>query len=254
MVASILFLSLKTLAQQGELKGYVEDKTTLLPLHGAHIQNHTTRKLVISDPDGTFILPVSIGDSVVISYTGFYTASFIIDGPSIQTRQFYSLEPSELSLQDVVITPVPEYWDFKKELLNTDPVDSSIKIDVPKVGKYTFYDPRTAPLDGEKDAPMFSIPIDLEKLSKKGREKKKFEKVLQKEQKWKEAHLKFNRDLVAQLTDLEGDELTNFISFCDFSVDHILDTHVLELKEEILALLSEFKSKGSFDDRYPPGA
>lgn len=242
---------------QGEpLEGYIEDQSNFLPLHGAHIQNHSSKKLVISAPNGTFTMPVAIGDSIAISYTGFETQSFVVTQDHIEKRQFFSFKPDEVTLQDIVVTPFPEYWRFKQLILEIDPPDSSLNIQVPSVGKYAFYDPRSTPLNQNLEAPMVRIPFDLERFTKRGKEKKKLAEILAQDRKWKLANEKFNRDWVASLTNLEADELTSFIAFCNFSADYIIETHLVDLKTQVLVLLEEFNSdsKESGKEHYSPGA
>ena len=244
-------------AQERNLKGYVEDRSTSSPLHGAHIQNIRTRKLAITSLNGTFAIPASVGDSIILSYTGFERKLLIVTEDKLQKPLSIALNPAEIELNDVVITPFPEYWRFKQMILETDPQDSSLAISLPMVGKYAFYDPRSEPMPLQENllAPSIAVPINLEGLTKRGKEKKKLQKALEQERKWKIASEKFNRQWVKDLTELEGEVLTNFIAFCNFSADYIIETHLLELKAEILVLLSEFKASAAPDETpYTPGA
>ena len=251
----LVFIHSYCFAQQQELKGYIEDQSSVLPLHGAHIQNITSQQLAISAPNGTFSLLVSEGDSIIISYTGYQFHAFKVEAHHIAERQFISLMPDQVILKDVVVTPFPEYWRFKELILETQPVDSSVHINLPKVDKYAFYDPRTASLDGDLGAPTVSIPFDLEKFTKKGKEKKKLKEILERERKWKSAQSRFNRDWVAKLSGLTGDELTDFIAFCNFTADHIIETSLTDLKNQVLVLLEEFRSGlDSSDGMKNPGA
>lgn len=159
-------------------------------------------------------------------------------------------------MQDVVVTPFPEYRRFKQIILETEPTDSSLHIDVHKVGRYAFYDPRSAPINQDLAPPTVRIPFDLEGLTRRGKEKKKFIQVLEDERKWKLASEKFNREWLEDLTNLAGEDLTDFIAFCDFSADYILKTHLIDLKSQVMVLLKEFQSveQNSKNDQYLPGA
>ena len=242
-------------SQNTDLKGFVKDSLTNKPLHGAHIQNITADKLVTSAPNGFFEMPVQVGDSLVVTYIGFEPYPIVITQELNETLSV-TLRASSFELMDIVVTPFPEYERFKEMILEVNPPDSSISFSLPKVGKFAFYDPRTAPLDIDPLAPSVRIAFDLEPLTKRGREKKKLKKILEKERKWKIALQKFNRDWVGELTRLEGNELTSFIAFCDFSVDYIIETPLIELQDEVLALLKSFQKKDSKEEpnRYTPGA
>jgi len=239
------------------LKGYIENENTKTPLHGAHVKNLTSRKLTTSGPNGTFDLPVNVGDSIVITYVGYEPFSIVVKDGLLKSRLTISLNLLEVSLEEVVVTPLPEYAEFKQMIIDLDPPDSTLNLVLPKVGVYAFYDPRSAPIGNKEfSPPSVGVSLDFEGLTKRGKEKKKLQKKLASEKKWQLAREKFNRDWVKSLTQLEGVELTDFIAFCDFSADHIIETHIIELKTEILALLKEFKEDQipSEKNRRFPGA
>ena len=143
-------------------------------------------------------------------------------------------------------------------ILETEPQDSSLAISLPTVGKYAFYDPRSEPLPLQEELfpPAIAIPVDLERFTKRGKEKKKLQEILEKERQWSLASQKFNRQWVKDLTTLDGDELTDFIAFCDFSVEYINETHLVDLENQIMALLDQFKSQDEdpYDFPYTPGS
>lgn len=227
-------------------------------MHGAHIVNRSKGTLVTSAPNGTFKLPASSGDTVEITYIGYQPFLTQVTDEMLGSNMLIAMTPEEVLLEDVVITPFPDYWDFKQSIIELEIPDSTLKISVPNVGAYAFYDPRSARLPEDIPTPAIAIPFDLSNFTKQAKEKKKLQQKLELAQKWKKANEKFNRDWVGQITELEGDELTSFLAFCNFSVDYILETHLIELKHEVLALLSEFEpTKREENERginYPPGA
>ena len=252
----LLTPAILTFSQQEVFKGFIISTDYDIPLHGAHIKNLSQNTLVTSRLNGTFEIPVFSGDTLEITYVGYQTQLLTIDLNALDNRTSISMQLEKVILDDIVVTPFPEYSDFKQMILELDPPDSSLKIKVPAVGRLAFYDPREAPVVFDPTAPSIAIPFNLEGLTKLGKEKKKYRKVLELEKQWKEAHEKFNREWVAEITGLEGQELTSFIAFCDFSAKYIIETHLIELKEEMLALLDEFQSTTANmnENRYTPGA
>jgi hypothetical protein len=55
-------------------------------------------------------------------------------------------------------------------------------------------------------------------------------------------HAKFNRVLVGDLTQLDGDELTRFIAFCNFSDDYLYETDLFTITEDLYAKLQDFQN------------
>ena len=236
------FLALFAFGQEHDFNGLVESKEQGIPLHGAHVINLSSQTLTTSGPKGNFEIRASAGDTLKITYVGYQPILLVVTDANQKSRTIISLKPMEVVLEDVVVTPFPDYWDFKQMVLDASVPDSALNIPLPKVAKYAFYDPRSAPIESEIPPPAIGIPFDLSGLLKQSREKKKLQQKVEKELKWQRAHQKFNRDWVGEVTLLEGDELTDFLAFCNFSADHIIETHLIELKEEVLALLFEFKT------------
>ncbi len=69
------------------------------------------------------------------------------------------------------------------------------------------------------------------------------QEILQSKRKTNLANQKFNREWVAEMTKLEGDELTEFISYCKFSIDYLAETTVYEIHNKMMALLDDFNSE-----------
>jgi len=133
-------------AQPKELTGFLKDAATGEPLHGAHIQNMTTRMVTTSSVNGTFRMPVTAGDSIRITFVGYETYAFAVKPAHIEQAQPIDLEPAQVALDDVVVTPLPDYWRFKQMVADTDPPkDSVMTFDLPQVTAQYFYDPRDEP-------------------------------------------------------------------------------------------------------------
>jgi hypothetical protein len=53
---------------------------------------------------------------------------------------------------------------------------------------------------------------------------------------------KFNRALVADLTHLDGEELTAFIAYCNFSEDYLYETDLYTIMEDLYAKFDGYKT------------
>ena len=54
------------------------------------------------------------------------------------------------------------------------------------------------------------------------------------------AYLKFTREWVGENTKLEGDKLTSFIAYCDFSVEYLASATLFDIHQRMMAILPEF--------------
>lgn len=232
-------------AQETYVEGFITDGQ--IPLHGAHIQNISKEKLTTSAPNGFFTIPAQVGDSIAISYVGYEDTVLITDLVMLTTKPNIQLEKSKIVLDEVVITPFPDYWDFKQLILDTEPpADTVIKYDLPVVSLNHFYDPRSEPIaPSQSNGATVRIGFDLTGLTKKGKEKKKLIEKRKEKELWEKAHQKFNRDWVSQITGLDGNELTDFIDYCHFTPEYIIETPHYELHHKVMALLEEFHASKS---------
>lgn len=256
IILSFFALSFCCLSQEKELIGTVKDGTTFDPIIGVHIKNFSSKKLAVTHVDGSFVMPVDIGDSVVVSHVGYQEITLMIDEELLENPLEIILLPGTVELAEVEVNIFPEYERFKQLILETEPVDSAITFDLPKV---VIYDPRSEPIKDPRLAPpTVGFRFDLDGLTKKGKEKKKLQKLLARRAIIAQANEKFNRDWVGASTKLEGDELTSFIAYCDFTPEYIVETPLFEINRKMMALLEEFKSYQSDskqkDNRFSPGA
>lgn len=236
----LLVLGNRIIAQDAFVEGVILDGN--MPLHGAHIQNISEKKLTSSAPNGFFTIPSQVGDSLIISYIGYEDTVLITDLAMLTKKPAIQLIKNKIFLDEVVITPFPDYWDFKQLILDTEPpADTVIKYNLPVVSLDHFYDPRSEPIAPSlSNGATVGIGFDLTGLTKKGKEKKKLIAKLKEKDLWEKAHQKFNRDWVSSVTKLEGDELTDFIDYCNFSPEYIIETPHYELHHKVMALLEDF--------------
>ena len=85
-------------------------------------------------------------------------------------------------------------------------------------------------------------PVSLlyNKFSKREKEKRKMQKIQRRRHITTKAYLKFTREWVGENTGLEGDTLTDFIAFCDFSVDYLAGATEFDIQQRMMELLPEF--------------
>ena len=258
LLTCVLLLSLLATGQELRFHGIITDLESGETVIGVHVQNISQKKLAISNAKGAFILPSEMGDSVLITHVGFDPQVFIMDGRLLAEAQIIRLTPSITSLAEVEVNIFPEYWRFKQMIIDTQPVDSSLQFDLPKVAYSKHMTTSSQQLEEPLLAPTIGIPFDLGGLTKKGKERKKLQLLLRQQYMKDLAYRKFSREWVADATNLSGNELTDFIEYCDFSIEYLNKTPLIDIHKEMMALLQQFKKErpdeGNQKDQYTPGA
>lgn len=237
MVASNVLL-----AQRDYVYGVVRDSATQEAMIGAHIQNIVGGTLTSTNADGKFKIPARQGDTLVISSVGHQTLAWAADSSWFSGEEIvFSLPVNTIYLEEVVVGEFPEYIRFKEKILNTQPEDTTFEIfGVPRV----VMDPYPQPEKSEYLHPLnvFFHPISAvhHSFSKREKEKRQIQNLRRTEFTREQARLKFTREWVAENTQLEGDKLTSFIAYCDFSDAYLAQSSQFAIYELMMDLLPKF--------------
>lgn len=244
LLTSLLLFSLLATAQRKYVHGLVKDSTSLNVIKEAHIRNITSQKLAVLDAYGKFRIPVAEGDTLIISHIGFKDLVEVAKKEWFEKELIqFELESDPIFLPEVVVNDFPEYERFKQMILETE--------EEPELELYGMSSiPKFVEEVSEEDLQSSSIgsiaiPFDLETITKKGKEKKKMQDILTNKRSTNQAYEKFNREWVAEMTLLEGEELTDFIDFCNFNLDYLVETSVYDIHIKMMALLEDFKDERS---------
>jgi TonB-linked SusC/RagA family outer membrane protein len=98
----LLFSSfaLQSVAQKGQISGKVTDEKGI-PISGASVVDKKTKKGISTGVDGNFVISMSAGETLVISYVGFEKKEFVLTDSKELT---IALKPLSQSLSEVVVT------------------------------------------------------------------------------------------------------------------------------------------------------
>lgn len=241
-----ILISLSGYSQRDYLYGIVSDSINSDRMIGVHITNPKAGLLTNTNENGTFKIPVQKGDSLVFTYVGYKSITYIVnENPSYALVNFY-LTQEAIKLTEVEVNVFPEYWRFKQQIIDTQAMDSThvvFGLDAIPLDAYKIAANEQKIQPPDYHAPTISIGFDVGGLTKKGKEKRKLDKLLAKQEMERAAYRKFNRDWIAEETKLKGDELTDFIAYCKFTPKYLAETTLFEIHGRMMALLDEFKSE-----------
>ena len=231
----LLLNSLVLFAQRDYIYGSVVDSTHY-PLSDVYIRNISAGSITNTDTEGDFRIPAQLGDTLSISYIGYETLQARVDETWILGEPAtIRLMAKTTFLDEVTVTKFPEYQQFKEQIMATDPADTSFQVyGVPKVA-ITEEDRLNASLAIR--GPFSAVH---NAFSKRAKEQKKVRKMLQNQGNREKARTKFSREWVSEMTSLQGEKLTSFIAFCNFSEAYLVSTPEYVIHEDMMALLPKF--------------
>lgn len=235
-------LSYKTIYAQN-IKGIILSSKDNLGIEGAHIINITKKNIAISSELGYFSIKGDIGDTLVISNINFDTKQFVVN-----TKNHLSilLDPANIQLDEVLVSNLPTTAeDFKKKLIEMPMQDN---------GKFLPFGMKPAKPRSEIP-PLYNRSLNsglgyvitnplksvTRKLSSEFQEKVKYYAIKADEDNKIIRNKKYNRELVASLTELEGDKLTDFIHFLDLADSFVDRSSAYEIAEKIKLEFKKFE-------------
>ena len=221
----------------------MEEKTLeYVPL--VHIYNERTHKTSVSDTGGNFMIKVNKGDTLVFSAIGYYFKVVNITESLItEETVFIKLIPRKYEISEARVYSLGTYEQFKQKVLalkmpetRTDKLRIYLHGLSRKVGKEIKYQQEMDKL-AEGKAVLYSIPI----LTPEEIAMIKLKNIIEKEKIQKIVYEKFNREIVADVTGLKGEELTEFIVFCNFSEKYLLITNQYDIMVRVLEKFEVYK-------------
>lgn len=232
---AFLLVAIATYAQRDFIYGSVVDSDRF-PMSDVYIRNINAGIITSTDTEGDFRIPAQVGDTIVVSFVGFNTITKVVSQDWItEKKKIFKLLPETTILNEVIVTSFPEYNIFKQHILEKEAEKKAFQTyGVPKV-VITEEDRLNAAL--AVTGPFSALN---KAFGKKAKEQKKLRSLLQTQETREKATSKFSRDWVAEFTELEGDKLTSFIAYCNFSDSYIANTPEYIIQEKMMALLPKF--------------
>jgi len=221
-------------------KARVIDSLTREPVAFAHIINTTRSTATISDTLGYFYIRTSPGDRLQLTAIGFAAGKLTI-GYSILRSQIIRdilLQPIIYSIEAVRVNPLGSYEQFKNRFVTVKLPESDYQIH-PSV--FEEIEEGTDTLDMLIMPIMSPVTALYNLLSKEGKSRRKLRKLLEQEEFERQIDFKYSPDIVSHITGFTGFDLYEFMDFCSFKKDFLLDATYYEITQAILVKQREFE-------------
>ncbi len=227
-----------------DLKGNIIEENTFEYIPLVHIYNERTRKTSVSDTAGNFMIKVNKGDTLVFSAIGFYfKVVYVTDSLLKEETVFIELLPRRYEISEARIYALGSYEQFKHKVL-------ALKLPETRAGKLRKYLHELSRKEGkeikyqqemdklaEGRLVIASVPI----LTPEEIAMIKLKKIIEKEKIQNVIYEKYNRKIVAGVTGLKDEELTEFMVFCNFSEEYLLETNQYDIMVRVLEKLEVYK-------------
>ena len=215
LIVGILCCLSAVFAQQKKYSARVFDGITYQPLPGASVYNMSTQQFAFTDKDGRFEIAVSLNDTLIISKSIYrqHVAAIIGINPSYEGFK-----------KDIVTLELPDYYKRMEEAQLSEWQKANAS-----------YKPSGNILSLGGTATMSPISYFYDKYSHKGKMGRLYNEMLSYNEEMERIQQKYNRDLVSELTGLQGDELLDFMMYCHFNYYDLVRWSDEQIREKIRA-------------------
>ena len=211
----LLILSLSLQAQVDStgvkvLKGIIVDDSLGHALPFVHLWTTNSNTGGISNDSGEFEITVSDLDSLVFSALGYFSDSIMVQDSSLNQEVVIRLKRKRYEIAEIVVRRFGTYESFKRQVLNLE----LPKTQTDYLREYLKVSATTAAIEADTERAAkdklngFGITSSLGRGINTYKEGQK--KISNLKKRGEIIHEKFNRVLVADLTQLQGDALSTF--------------------------------------------
>jgi hypothetical protein len=220
----------------------VKDCTNGRSIAYAEVYNESSRKGVFADSLGIFRMYVGTGDTLIVQSLSYLGRVCFIRDYSSSTIDTVELCPQSYEIGEVQIELPHSYKDFKRTFLAIEP-DRGLQIeglpkakiqDIPSLMDTNY-------LNSDHFAIFNPVNYLYYKYSKEEQSKRKVFYLERQKREQLIIDRKYNRQIIEQITGLEGDSITAFITFCNLSHQFLYEATELEIVEIIDKKYSEYK-------------
>ena len=189
---------------------------------GCHIINITQNTGTITDAYGDFKISANINDTISFSALGYERLTIAVTGSMFSDGFIIRLTPTAYELDELTIMPY--------------------RLNLPSISRFEIYTPPLPNQGGINLLPIYVHPVTVlyNRFSKEGKQKRLYAQVIEGTAEYMLISEKFNGYMVSQITGLKDDELIQFMSFCNFSNDFLLNSSPETIRWAIRHKYSEF--------------
>lgn len=229
------------------LKGKVVDCLTMQPLENACIHNLNTGMMSFSDAHGSYAIRVSKHDTLAISRVGFELEVLIMNDTIYNTKSncFIRLMMKSIMLKNFTVYAMKPYPLFVKDIAEQKAPKEKIDVDV------NISDDDKARLTADPNSKNLlaktplAHPISFlyEKFSRKAKMDRLYNDMMKNQDEVVRLAQKYNPQVVHRLTNLEGEQLDEFMVYCGFSYYILATATEVEIEQMILKKFATYQNE-----------
>ncbi|NOQ24700.1 MAG: hypothetical protein GQ564_04990 [Bacteroidales bacterium] len=230
------------------IKGEVLDDSTGFYIPFANIFNESKKTWDSTNEKGSFSIWADIGDTLMLSAVGYLSYVTFITDSLIKENLVIKLEPRAYEIGEVTIKSIKPYSKFKQDVLNLDlpqteldSITNELTLQSKEAALKADYEREVKEVFAREDGTLFVLGLSKLSSRKEHKQQKALKKAVNESEEKKIIDKKYNREIVKIFTKLTDKELTDFMIFCNFSNEFLLETNDYDIAKAILEKCIEYK-------------
>jgi hypothetical protein len=252
----LVLISMKAVTLTGQvsiLHGRIMEADSRWPVYRVLVENASTHRWTSSDTSGCFHLPAAASDTLVFSASGYYHLVKMVTDSMLNTAFYHSFEMDPLiyPISEANVFALGSYKQFKQKFISLDLSKDKTAILRRELQQESVIAARDAyrnMQDKQKIGGGVGFPI----LTPQEKERIKLKAILSAENQKRQVYAKFNPDVIKKVIGITTDEeILEFMAFCNFSDEWIVNTDEYDLMVMIARKYEAFRriKKGMGSDR-----
>ena len=209
------------------VKSQLKDMDEGIPVRYAHILNPGLGIGTTSDSLGFFTIYMKRSDSLLITAIGYKDTHFSL--PSFWPVNHFSepifIRKQVYQIEAVSVSSLGSYQQFKQKVLNARPPRSPAE----QVTEYVNKIATQEAVDWSK----VRTGINFSMRSKEEKSMQRLQVILNEKEKMKIMEAKFNKRNVGELTGLKGEELVEFMDYCNLPEEFLLNASEYDILDTV---------------------
>ena len=244
-ILSIYLLSKSIIAQEAfeYINGTVENDATGFPMESVHILNLNNVMGTTTDNKGRFEIPVQVNDTLYFSYLGYKSLKVAVTNDMIKFENSkFQLTELAFALEEIILRPylLTGYLDID---VKSVPVNNAGRYRIPGLSNAGYEAGNRRRNSISKTFAALFNPADFlhNLFGKKGVQMQKLKKMRESYELKNLLAIKFDREILVELLNLERIDLDEILRNCNYSDTFIKDSNDLQVLEAISGCYEEYK-------------
>jgi hypothetical protein len=234
-------------AQPGPLRGKIVDEVTGRSVEYGLVLNYSRHATIYSSSTGEFYLQANVGDTLVLSALGYFYRKIVVSDSLLSASMpvTFIISPRAFEIGEAKIVALGTYDQFRQNFVSLDKPKTKTEELTEKIADWS----QKAASEGYQryqenlmrdGGNLLTVPI----RSRDEKERIALNKIKESENIRNRIYEKFNPEVVKKVTGITKDhEIIEFMVFCDFADQYILDVNEYTLMEQIAIRYELFRKK-----------